>query len=746
MIECFTGSADGGSPWIPVFPGAEGNGVQTPGGRGGTVYEVTNLNDSGPGSLRSAIEAAGPRIVVFRTGGTIVLQSTLLLVNPYITIAGQTAPGGGIALRNTSNFNIYEDPSATLDVRTHDVVIRHLRIRSGIGGRESDALQLHHGACNVVIDHCSFSWSVDEVISTWSDPRDVTFSWCIFSEGLRDAGHSEGSHSAGPLFGSDGCTRVSLHHNLFAHNNDRNPRIKIGGLMDVVNNAIYNFGDNAGVISRDVGPMGVNYVGNYVRKGADSSNNYEVQVWNGPFPLSLYVEGNLGPHRTDPASAQNLVVDPSGWGVLAPARQPLMPVRTDTAAQALNRVLQSAGANRPQRDAVDQRIVADVLNGTGRIIDNPLQVGGWPTLEAGTPPADRDHDGMPDDWEIAFQLDPDSPGDGPDDADDDGYTNVEEFLNDTHPRVDPTCGVRLVAYHGSAPEGAVLSAAGPGRFIRTDRAHTLAAVPPAYACALLVRYAEADADFSGNELIGIQLAADATIAVGCAAGSTPPGWLAEWTATGETLTARLDGIAGGAVSFNLFTKAFAGGQTVMLGGNAPGGGNATIGYMALIRPNCPRPTPVITGQPQHRYVRRDGQAVFTVSAAGGEGPLTFQWFKDGIPLDDAGHYSGTATPNVRVGPVSAADAGRYSVVVTGEWCAVTSADAVLALATPCDFDGDLDVDLEDFGHFQGCLGSSSPECFNARLDADLDVDRFDTSVFVGCFSGPNIPAAPQCRE
>ena len=182
---------------VPAFPGAEGFGSASVGGRGGTVIEVTNLNDSGPGSFRAAVEATGPRIVVFRIGGTIELQSTVLLTNPFITIAGQTAPGGGIAIKNTLFFNRYEDPSGSLDIRTHDVIVRHLRIRPGAGpagtsGSECDAIQVYGNCYNVMIDHCSLSWAVDENFSSWGNPHDFTVQWCIISEGLRNSVHSKG--------------------------------------------------------------------------------------------------------------------------------------------------------------------------------------------------------------------------------------------------------------------------------------------------------------------------------------------------------------------------------------------------------------------------------------------------------------------------------------------------------------------------------------------------------------------------
>jgi pectate lyase len=225
---------------LPVFPGAEGFGAHTGGGRGGRVIEVTTLNDRGPGSLRAAVDAAGPRLVVFRTGGTIELQSPLAITHPFITIAGQTAPGGGITLKN-GPANLF----APLQVKTHEVVIRYLRSRPGPSGKPSpnvDALTIadpQRTVYNVIVDHCSFSWSTDEVVNVWYDAKDVTLQWCIMSEGLDKSTNPEGPASRGPLLGGRGSERISFHHNLIAHNRGRNPMIKSSGVVDVVNNVVH---------------------------------------------------------------------------------------------------------------------------------------------------------------------------------------------------------------------------------------------------------------------------------------------------------------------------------------------------------------------------------------------------------------------------------------------------------------------------------------------------------------------------
>ena len=229
---------------LSAFPGAAGFGSDTPGGRGGEVLFVTNLNDSGPGSLRAACESGGPRIVIFRVGGTIELTSDISITRPFLTIAGQTAPGDGICLKNTRS-----NKRAALIISTHDVVVRYLRVRPGASDRPSCCLRgiaLVNGAHDVVVDHCSLSWAVDELFTVWGGVHDVSLQWCFLTEALNRSNHEEGPHSCGALLGNRMSQNFTLHHNLFAHNSQRNPRIKCGGVVDVVNNVVYNFGSTAG--------------------------------------------------------------------------------------------------------------------------------------------------------------------------------------------------------------------------------------------------------------------------------------------------------------------------------------------------------------------------------------------------------------------------------------------------------------------------------------------------------------------
>lgn len=401
---------------LPAFPGAEGFGAETPGGRGGKVIEVTNLDDSGPGSLRAACEASGPRIVVFRVGGTIRLKSHLRIRNPYITIAGQTAPGDGILLRD-----------AGLSIRTHDVVARYLRVRIGESRAESpggqDCLSVQGekdrgDARNVVVDHCSFSWGIDENADSYSRASDTTIQWCIFSEGLANSIHEKGRHSMGLLLG-EGSTRTSVHHCLFAHNNQRNPRVK-GGLRDFANNVAYNWGDYAVGLSDN--PQ-ANFVGCYYKPGPNSRTDKPAITSVGEMG-TVYLEDN----RFHGKAASEW--EESEEGVVRASRRFDAPeVTIYPAHQAFRKVLSSAGCVLPVRDQVDARVVREVISGAGKIIDRPEQVGGFPEMKGGTAPVDSDQDGMPDDWERSHDLNPRDASDGPKDRDGDGYTNVEEYIN-----------------------------------------------------------------------------------------------------------------------------------------------------------------------------------------------------------------------------------------------------------------------------------------------------------------------------
>jgi len=416
---------------IPSFPSAEGAGAFSAGGRGGKVLFVSNLNDSGPGSLRAAVEAEHPRIVVFRVGGMIELKSDLDIRSPYITIAGQTAPGDGVCLKNRC-VNVSG---------THDVVIRHLRVRPGKQGiDEFDAMSVWN-ANDVILDHCSFSWGNDEVCSmvVGDDvviPNNVTVQWCIISEGLDWYDHSMGSG-----IDSKGGA-VTLHHNLFAHNGTRNPRV--GGWeghsidADIRNNVFYDWRDWCGYGGDETeGTININYVGNYLKAGPSTNEAQSRTAFlSGSNITSTYSQGNKCHQYPDITDEEMINVQPHGGRLLAKPI-PVAKVETDNALVAYRRVLAAAGAVMPVRDPVDTRIVDQVKNGTGQIIASQAEVGGWPQYKSAEPTTkgdmDADRDGMPENWERRHGLDTQR-ADHNDDLDGDGYTNIEEFLNGTDPR------------------------------------------------------------------------------------------------------------------------------------------------------------------------------------------------------------------------------------------------------------------------------------------------------------------------
>ena len=246
-----------------AFPTAEGFGANTQGGRGGKVIFVTNLSDSGPGSLREALREEGPRIIIFKVGGVIELKDDIIIKNPYVTIAGQTAPGDGICLKN-----------AGLSIFTHDVIVRHLRIRPGdskVGSYYGDRDAIKINGYNIILDHISASWSIDEVISIWNS-HDVTIQFSIFSEALQNNSHPKGRHSMGMLIRND-VKNLCVHHNIFAHNNERNPRVGGDVSLYFANNIIYNWGHYGSAISASgvagrrgnvtLGPVSANIINNY---------------------------------------------------------------------------------------------------------------------------------------------------------------------------------------------------------------------------------------------------------------------------------------------------------------------------------------------------------------------------------------------------------------------------------------------------------------------------------------------------
>jgi len=421
---------------LPAFPGAEGFGAFTPGGRGGRIIEVTNLNVKGPGSLQAACSAEGPRIVVFRVSG--IIPGPVSLRHPFITIAGQTAPGDGICVRGC------------LNVGANNVIIRYLRLRPGdhpLGtnpeGRDCFSVRGN----NVIIDHCSASWGIDENTSVYGPYDKVTVQWCITSEALYDSIHPKGPHGMGMILGCAGMARISVHHCLFAHNAGRNPLIaarkKGAPVYDIRNNVCYA---RHPAVVQILGHPRVNLVGHTIKRGRPGTHKKWVR-WYGisagnPYtehgPAEVYVKDNVWPANPkgegDPWAIVSKPGRPptKGFKRLAePAPTPA--VTTQPVAEAYESVLKYAGCILPVRDVVDERIVGEVRAGTGEIIDSQDYVGGGPPYARAEPPPDSDHDAMPDAWEKKHGFNPKDPKDGPEDRDGDGYTNVEEFLNRTDP-------------------------------------------------------------------------------------------------------------------------------------------------------------------------------------------------------------------------------------------------------------------------------------------------------------------------
>lgn len=414
-----------------AFPGAEGAGRTALGGRGGKVMTVTTLADHGPGSLRAAVEAKGPRTVVFAVAGTIPLETPLRIREPRITIAGQSAPGGGITLRDHP-----------LEVSADDVVIRYIRSRLGDESKtESDAIWIL-GGHRIILDHISASWSVDETLSAsanYTKPGegfyDLTVQWSIIANSLTHSLHAKGEHGYGSLIRGGRGSRISFHHNLWANHEARMPRPgnysgpdvdPEGAWFDFRSNVFYNWGGGRSGYNADKASLArYNFVDNSYLAGPQSKKPIAFDESNSL--AKAYFAGN-SMNNTIPADPWSLVtgVQAPGYRLTTPVEMP--PVATDSAASSYAKVLAKAGASRA-RDSVDAAVVAGVRDRTGHQIDSQRDMGGWPVLATGTSPVDTDHDGMPDAWERSHRLNP-ARDDSASDANHDGYTALEEYLND----------------------------------------------------------------------------------------------------------------------------------------------------------------------------------------------------------------------------------------------------------------------------------------------------------------------------
>lgn len=433
-----------------AFPGAEGFGKNTTGGRGGKVIKVTNLNDFGAGSLRAAILEAGPRIIVFEVSGTITLKSSLNITNGSITIAGQTAPGDGITIKDYP-----------VNVNADNVIIRFLRFRMGDEAQqEGDALggRFHK---NIIVDHCSMSWSTDECTSFYAN-ENFTLQWSIISESLRNSAHAKGAHGYGGIWGGK---NASFHHNLMANHDSRNPRFgeeagkafALTDLVDMRNNVIYNWANNSAYGGE---AMNINIVNNYYKPGPATTKTERIfsidknkvegtevyNIWGKFFIDGNFVEGST--RATNDNWTYGVFNQFHGsYGTVAEADKAVMKlsaphpinnnVTTHTAQQAYERVVSHAGASL-KRDAVDMRVIEHVQNRTytaagsngsmNGIIDSQGDVGGWPVLQTATAALDTDNDGMPDEWEKAMKLDTAKVNANGRNLST-GYDNIEVYIN-----------------------------------------------------------------------------------------------------------------------------------------------------------------------------------------------------------------------------------------------------------------------------------------------------------------------------
>lgn len=436
-----------------AFPGAEGFGKYTTGGRGGTVYKVTNLNDDGEGSLRWALNKKSSRIIVFDISGTIHLASPLN-IKANTTIAGQTAPGDGICLADQP-----------VKINGDNIIVRYLRFRMGdknqrggmVAGSGSDDAFGGTRKKNIIIDHCSMSWSTDEVFSVYAGDS-TTLQWNFITEPLNYSYHFETGdkdfekHGFGGIWGG---RHLSAHHNLFAHCNNRNPRFD--GIrnspqenVDYRNNVIYNWGSN-NIYAGEGGNY--NLVNNYFKYGPSTNKNVRFRIVNPgkreqPFiPFGkYYVSGNFVDGAPEMTNNNRLGIHMGNNGTEEDKQQAVISqphssveINMETAEQAYLSVLQKGGCSLPARDTLDERIVENVKNRTGTLIDvqggyphgTPFEqtMNAWPALKSLPAPVDSDKDGIPDDWEKKNGLNANDASDASALNLHSHYTNIEVYIN-----------------------------------------------------------------------------------------------------------------------------------------------------------------------------------------------------------------------------------------------------------------------------------------------------------------------------
>ncbi|MET3849667.1 pectinesterase [Paenibacillus sp. OAE614] len=618
---------------LPAFPGAEGFGYATAGGRGGEVYHVTSYELTGLGTFHDALMTAGdtPRTIVFDISGEITIPQIVVKDKSHITIAGQTASGDGVTIRgNNIRF-----------IDSHDIVIRYLRFRMGDLSFNDDTMYFEN-CQNVIIDHSSFSWGTDEVLSikskNYENPlsKNITVQWSVISEGLL-------THSMGGLIEMN---TITMHHNLYAHNNDRNPKTK--GQIDFVNNIVYNWGDFPYVAGGESGTKGYgNVVGNYFIAGKNSAAP-EYAVVRGNENYQVYLENNRIDSNKDGVlngkDAGTGIVEAERPSVVVSERFEYPLVHTEAPEQAYDHILQYAGSSLA-RDAVDTRVINSVRNQTGVIIGDEDDMTGFPPLKQGTAPADADRDGMPDEWEIAHDLNPADPADRNGDLDRDGYTNLEAYLNDlaapgfpdSYPMTPPAWSgppfvppadpaepdpgpvpapsmdgktVRNVIINDNSSSGSANAAnwsvqddLQPGDIVFGDRMtgssskiYKFESVPEHLKGLEWIRSAVGSRSSTSSDLVSFYLAADADVYIAYDSRiTTEPDWLtANYEVTGETIADSQP------VEYKLYKKRYPAGSHVVMGAN---NNTSKCPYFVILKPDNPETEPPegapagLTGEP-----------------------------------------------------------------------------------------------------------------------------------------------------
>jgi fibronectin type 3 domain-containing protein len=607
--------ATAGYDALPAFPGAEGFGYAAAGGRGGEVYHVTSYDLTGPGTFHDALTTAGttPRTIVFDVYGELTIPQIVLRNKSNITIAGQTAGGDGVTIRgNNIRF-----------INCSDIVIRYMRFRMGEQSFQDDAMYFED-CQNVIIDHSSFSWGTDEVLSIKSKDYDnpksanITVQWSIISEGLL-------AHSMGGLIEMN---TISMHHNLYAHNNDRNPKTK--GQIDFVNNVVYNWGGYPYVAGGESGTKGYgNVVGNYFIAGLNSANP-QYAIVRGNENYSLFLENNRIDSnkngRLDGTDTGADMMEKERPSLLVPERFEYPPVHTQDPEAAYEYVLNYSGAS-INRDGVDRRVLDSVRNQNGAIIGHENDAGGFPPLAQGRGPLDTDLDGMPDEWETARGLDPNDPEDRNGDIYQNGYTNLEDYLNELaapgfpagYPTIPPAWSgtpfippavpeepkpepgptpamdgelIRNVVINDNSSNGSANAAAWsvqenlqPGDFVAGDRmtgssVYKFVTIPDELLGMEWVRSAVGSRSATSSDLLSFYLTADADVYVAHDSRiSTRPSWLTDgYEDTGLMISDNQP------VQFKLFKKRYPAGSYVVMG---PNNNTKNMNYFVILKPANP---------------------------------------------------------------------------------------------------------------------------------------------------------------